>query len=115
MIKQGVIRSGYLRRKDFYQEVAERGNVKGDWNEIRAQLKDLEEKHIKERKNFGKEELHAFDVPSKADEDLPDSEIKYQEILEYSPNIIFRFNINTNKFEYVSPSSEKGWHRGTKG
>jgi len=83
--------------------------VENGWNQIRDQLKDLEKKHMDESQVINRQRLKMDATQTGGDESLPDGKTRYREILEHSFDVIYRLNLNTQRFDYVSPASAKDW------
>ncbi len=82
---------------------------KMEWDKIRSQLEELKEKQTGERAIYNQQMVHAIGGQTQIKDPVLKDENKYREILEHSFDVIYRLNLITGKFEYVSPASNKDW------
>ena len=93
------------------QEIVERGEaVKGEdvpMRSGRALLRDFIPIHIN-GKSFGRLWQHT-DISEriKAEQALQESEARFRSVLDNSRDVIYRLNLKTGKYVYISPSAEK--------
>jgi len=93
----------------FTDDLSDIRQVENGWSEIRDQLKELKEKHIHESQAINELRLSMDDTKTDEDEGLPDGKTRFREILQYSFDVIYRLNLSTQKFDYVSPAAAKDW------
>ncbi len=87
----------------------EHGERERVWDKIRSQIEELKEKQTDEQELAKKRVLYAFDRQIRPENAIIAREDKYREILEHSFDVIYRLNLITGKFEYVSPATSKDW------
>ena len=73
--------------------------------ELRVQLDKLQNRHMEEDKEFNPRADRQ--IAERAP--LTGAENRYRNVLEHSHNVIYRYDIKKDKFDYVSPSTQWNW------
>jgi len=86
---------------------AEDRDVEGALSKVRHQLKTVKKKHLLGSKPFDKSIGYGIINQAKEDEKPADNPKKNREVLDHSHDMIYRVNLSTGKYEYVTPATKR--------